>query len=77
MMPELPNDDRPIWERITDLADALPENAIAGLPTDGASQLDHYVYGAPKRADVTCGAQGRMLLRNPDKTAANEQGTPE
>ena len=47
---ELPNDDRPIWERIAELAATLPEEAIAGLPTDGASQLDHYLYGAPKRA---------------------------
>ncbi len=46
---ELPEDDRPIWERIADLAALLPEEAIAGLPTDGASQLDHYLYGAPKR----------------------------
>lgn len=45
---ELPTDDRPIWERIASLAAALPEEAIAGLPTDGASQLDHYLYGAPK-----------------------------
>lgn len=46
---ELPDDDRPIWERIADLAARLPEEAIAGLPTDAASQLDHYQYGAPKR----------------------------
>jgi hypothetical protein len=45
----LPDDDRPIWERIAELAASLPEEAIAGLPTDGASQLDHYLYGAPKR----------------------------
>jgi hypothetical protein len=46
---ELPDDDRPIWERIADLAATLPDEAISGLPTDGASQLDHYLYGAPKR----------------------------
>ncbi|MCZ7645334.1 MAG: SAM-dependent methyltransferase [Planctomycetota bacterium] len=46
---ELPDDDRPIWERMAELAAALPEEAIADLPTDGASQLDHYLYGAPKR----------------------------
>lgn len=46
---ELPDDDRPIWERIADLAAKLPEDAIAGLPRDGASQLDHYLYGAPKK----------------------------
>ncbi len=46
---KLPDDDRPIWERIADLAASLPEEAIAGLPVDGASQHDHYLYGAPKR----------------------------
>ncbi len=46
---QLPDDDRPIWERIASLAASLPEEAIAGLPTDGASQLDHYLYGAPKK----------------------------
>lgn len=46
---ELPTDDRPVWERIASLAASLPDEAIAGLPSDGASQLDHYLYGAPKR----------------------------
>jgi hypothetical protein len=45
----IPTDDRPVWERIAALAAALPEETIAGLPADGASQLDHYLYGAPKR----------------------------
>jgi hypothetical protein len=45
---ELPDDDRPIWERIADLAERLPQAMVAQLPTDGASQLDHYLYGAPK-----------------------------
>jgi hypothetical protein len=46
---QLPTDGRPIWERIASLAKALPEQVIAGLPTDGAAQLDHYLYGTPKR----------------------------
>lgn len=46
---ELPNDDRPIWERIVDFATSLPEEAITGLPRDGATQLDHYLYGVPKK----------------------------
>lgn len=46
---ELPDDERPIWERIADLAASLPEDVVAGWPTDGASQLDHYVYGTPKK----------------------------
>jgi antitoxin component of MazEF toxin-antitoxin module len=41
----------PIWERIAALtADAPPEELVKP-PTDGASQHDHYLYGAPKRAE--------------------------
>ena len=46
---KFPQDDRPVWERIASFAAALPEEVIADLPKDGASQLDHYLYGAPKR----------------------------
>jgi hypothetical protein len=45
---DLPDDDRPIWERIAELAERLPQEMISQWPTDGASQLDHYLYGAPK-----------------------------
>ncbi|MBX3407853.1 MAG: N-6 DNA methylase [Phycisphaeraceae bacterium] len=45
---ELPDDDRPIWERIAELAERLPEEVVSLMPTDAASQLDHYLYGAPK-----------------------------
>ena len=41
----------PIWERIAaSTADAPPEE-LAKLPTDGASQHDHYLYGTPKRPE--------------------------
>lgn len=30
----------------------LPEDVFEGLPTDGASQHDHYIYGTPKRDDL-------------------------
>ena len=30
----------------------LPKEAFDGLPTDGASQHDHYIYGTPKRDDL-------------------------
>ena len=29
--------------------DAIPEDDMAKLPVDGAAQVDHYVYGLPKR----------------------------
>jgi hypothetical protein len=30
-----------------------PEEALQALPIDGASQHDHYLYGAPKRPGRT------------------------
>jgi hypothetical protein len=39
----------PIWEAFESFADSLPESVAAALPTDGAAQVDHYLYGAPKR----------------------------
>lgn len=40
---------RPIWERIAALAADTPPEEIAKLPPDGAAQIDHYLYGHPKR----------------------------
>ncbi len=40
---------RPIWEVITDRMKNLPDRVFDQLPKDGASQLDHYIYGLPKR----------------------------
>ena len=44
-----PQDDRPIWEVILDNTKNVPSEAFDTLPTDGASQVDHYLYGHPKR----------------------------
>ena len=43
----------PIWERLAKLAADAPPEELAKLPTDGASQHDHYLYGSPKRRDLT------------------------
>jgi predicted DNA-binding antitoxin AbrB/MazE fold protein len=43
----------PIWEQILALTRDLPPEAFEGLPTDGASQHDHYIYGTPKRSDLS------------------------
>jgi hypothetical protein len=40
---------RHISEVIREIWSDLPDDAQAKLPTDGASQIDHYVYGLPKR----------------------------
>lgn len=30
--------------------EAIPEEEFEKLPVDGAAQIDHYVYGTPKRS---------------------------
>ena len=50
--PELRNqpvDERPIWEILASSLKDIPPEERALLPRDGASQVDHYVYGLPKR----------------------------
>lgn len=42
-------DNRPIWEIIVDQMKDVPPEDFAALPGDGASQVDHYIYGLPKR----------------------------
>jgi hypothetical protein len=39
----------PIWEVIADNMKHVPPEDLALLPKDGASQIDHYLYGHPKR----------------------------
>jgi antitoxin component of MazEF toxin-antitoxin module len=41
----------PFWERIAALAADIPAEELDKLPTDGASQHDHYIYGTPKRPE--------------------------
>ena len=40
-----------IHEKIIALGESVPEELIAQLPRDGASELDHYLYGSPKKSD--------------------------
>ncbi len=35
---------QPIWDTIAQAADAIPESALADVPTDGASNHDKYLY---------------------------------
>ena len=37
-----------IWEKMRERASRIPAEEREGMPTDGASQHDHYLYGAPK-----------------------------
>ena len=40
---------RPLSAKIGELWSDMPADVRAKLPADGASQIDHYVYGHPKR----------------------------
>jgi hypothetical protein len=40
---------RPTAARIREIWSDMPEEVRAKLPADGSSQIDHYVYGLPKR----------------------------
>lgn len=48
-LPEDQRDTRPIWEVIADNMRGVPDEVFDRLPKDGASQVDHYIYGLPKR----------------------------
>jgi hypothetical protein len=39
----------PLAARIRGIWSDIPDDVRAKLPTDGASQHDHYIYGVPKR----------------------------
>ncbi len=40
---------KPIWDKISDIMKDIPESELNKLPSDGAEQHDHYIYGIPKR----------------------------
>jgi len=44
-----PTNDKPIWEVMDELRASVPPEEFLKLPKDGAEQLDHYLYGSPKR----------------------------
>ena len=40
---------KPFWQFIEELIADIPQEVLDTMPTDGAEQHDHYVYGSPKR----------------------------
>jgi hypothetical protein len=40
---------RSIWDEIREITADVPDEEWAKLPTDGAEQHDHYLYGSPKK----------------------------
>lgn len=43
------HDTRPMAEVLADIAAAIPAAELAQLPSDFTDQLDHYIYGTPRR----------------------------
>jgi hypothetical protein len=39
----------PFWEQIAALTADAPPEELDKAPADGAAQIDHYLYGHPKR----------------------------
>jgi hypothetical protein len=46
---DLEEGSEPFWKAFTRSIQALPDEIFEHLPTDGASEHDHYLYGSPKR----------------------------
>jgi hypothetical protein len=44
-----PKTKKPLWERLEEISREVPEEDIEHVPTDLAAQVDHYIYGTPKR----------------------------
>jgi hypothetical protein len=40
---------KPIWERFEDASRTISDEELDRLPTELAAQIDHYIYGTPKR----------------------------
>jgi hypothetical protein len=48
--PALPlNTQKPVWELLEEASCKIPDEELDRLPTDLAAQVDHYLYGTPKR----------------------------
>ena len=39
----------PVWERVLENMRHVPDEVFDRIPADSSEQLDHYVYGTPKR----------------------------
>lgn len=42
-------DVQPVWKTILEIAERIPEDELRNLPSDASVNLDHYLYGAPKK----------------------------
>jgi Arc/MetJ-type ribon-helix-helix transcriptional regulator len=40
---------KPIWQEFEEIAASIPQEVWDKMPADSSEQLDHYLYGTPKR----------------------------
>ena len=40
---------RPLWETVVQLGARIPDKEWSKVPDDASMNLDHYLYGAPKK----------------------------
>jgi Arc/MetJ-type ribon-helix-helix transcriptional regulator len=38
-----------VWEKVLKNMEAVPDEVFERIPADSSAQLDHYLYGTPKR----------------------------
>jgi len=38
-----------IWDKLDDRLKDVPQEELAQLPVDASANLDHYLYGSPKK----------------------------
>lgn len=38
-----------LWQKIEDIVRQVPDEAWEEVPKDGSANVDHYLYGAPKK----------------------------
>jgi hypothetical protein len=41
--------DPTLWADLLAIANRIPEESLKKLPRDGSRNLDHYLYGTPKK----------------------------
>jgi putative addiction module CopG family antidote len=44
--PDIPE---PAWQRVMAIMGSVPDSVFDRIPADGSEQLDHHIYGSPRR----------------------------
>jgi len=58
--------NKPLWERLVEIGQQVPQSEHKKIPTDLSRNVDHYLYGAPKEEDepieVEYGAKTQTMI---------------